>query len=142
MNQFMNTTPYNDSNIDLFDKEYFICIHSNGWVHSLSHFDKPHNNVLDIRFDDVDSDGVKQVQWFGGTMKEIAVKKMTTIQAKEIVEFIDGIPNDATLHIYCAKGKSRSTAIAKFTEEYKNNTFLDISHNQYVYNMLKEVSNV
>jgi predicted protein tyrosine phosphatase len=141
MNQFLNMH-YNDNNVDSFEREYFICVHSNGWVHSISHFDMPHNNVLDIKFDDVDSDGTKHVQWFGGTMKEITVKKLTIGQAKEIVEFIDNVPDDATLHIYCAKGKSRSTAIAKFAEEYRNNNTLDISHNQYVYNMLKEVNNV
>ncbi len=141
MNQFLNMH-YTDNNVDSFEQEYFICVHSNGWVHSISHFDMPHNNVLDIKFDDVDSDGTKHVQWFGGTMKEITVKKLTVDQAKEIVEFIDKVPNDATLHIYCAKGKSRSTAIAKFVEEYRNNSTLDISHNQYVYTMLREIVHV
>ena len=61
----------------------------------------------------------------------------TVEQAREIKNFVDEIPSDAILHIYCTKGKSRSPAIAKYVTEYRNNTHFEIDHyNKHVYNLL------
>lgn len=127
---------YNDDTVDDYYDSRFICIHSNNWVHSLPHFDRPHNNVLNLNFDDVDVDCVKTVQWFNNTTKTITARKMTTKQAKQILDFVG---NSTDIHVYCAKGKSRSTAVAKYLLDRKN---IDSSHiveyNHYVYNTLKE----
>ena len=136
MNNF-SKSEYTDDTVDSYYQSRFICIHSNNWVHSLPHFDKPHNNVLNLSFDDVETDSVKTVQWFNNTTKTITARKMTANQAKQILDFV-GDSND--IHVYCAKGKSRSMAVAKYLLDRKN---LDSSHiveyNRYVYNTLRDV---
>jgi predicted protein tyrosine phosphatase len=77
-------------------------------------------------FDDTDTNRIKVT----GNLVYYAWA-CTNHQADLIRNFIDTIPQDATIHIYCAKGKSRSPAVAKFIEEYKN---LNIDNDYYTYN--------
>lgn len=118
--------------------DYFICVNASGYIHSIPYFKDSHQNVLNCFFDDVDSDQVKFDVIFN---VEFGAKACTPEQALEIKNFVDTIPDDCTLHIYCAKGKSRSTAIAKFVHEYKNNTESNITqYNLHVYNLLCSIS--
>ena len=130
---FKSTTIYNDTNVENSTNEYFICINSSGNIHAIPHFKNKHFNVLNCYFDDTDKDRIK----VSGDIVYFA-RACTDKQAKEIKSFIDTIPRDANVHVYCAKGKSRSTAVSKFIEEYKG-----IEHktefktyNSYVYNLL------
>jgi predicted protein tyrosine phosphatase len=71
---------------------------------------------------------------------EFNARACTLEQAVEIKNFIDVVPDKSTLHIYCSKGKSRSTAVSKFVEEYKNNKTVEYeNYNQHVYTILKSV---
>jgi predicted protein tyrosine phosphatase len=92
--------------------------------------------VINTYFDDTDIDRIKT------TENLVYYARACTIdQAIKIRNFIDTIPQDATVHIYCAKGQSRSPAVAKFIEEYKNSNTNNVYHNynQHVYQLLRSI---
>ena len=130
---FKSTTSYNDENVEVDATQYFICINSSAYIHSVPHFHKKHFNVHNSFFDDTEYDRIK----VSGDIVYFA-RACTSSQAKAIKEFIDTIPSNANVHIYCAKGKSRSTAVGKFVEEYKNIEHKTAfkTYNSYVYNLL------
>jgi predicted protein tyrosine phosphatase len=131
-------TEFTDDTIDKFSKDYFICINATGHVHSIPHFKKPHPRVINCYFDDVEYDQVKFDTIFKLNFNALAC---TVLQATEIKTFIDTIPDSSSLHIYCSKGKSRSPAIAKFVEEYKNKKIVEYeNHNRHVYETLKSLT--
>jgi hypothetical protein len=129
---FKKTTNYTDDNVDQYDDQFFICINSTGNIHAVPHFRKDHINVINTYFDDTEYDRIK----VSGDIVYYA-KACTISQAKNIKKFIDTIPKHATVHIYCAKGKSRSPAVKKFIEDYKGleKSFYP-SFNKHVYRIL------
>jgi predicted protein tyrosine phosphatase len=130
---FRKLSGFSDSNVDSFVNDYFICINSTGSYYSIPVFKLKHPNVLNMYFDDTEKNKVKTA----GDIVYFAIA-CTDNDAKEITDFIDKIPDNSNIHIYCAKGKSRSTAVAKFIEEYRkidNKTQFKI-YNLYVYNLL------
>jgi predicted protein tyrosine phosphatase len=126
-NEFENTK-FNDENLEQYPNDYFICINATGFVHSIPHFKKEHSQVLNCYFDDTEQDINKYDDIFKVTFE---AKALTSSQATTIKHFINAIPSSATLHIYCPKGKSRSTAVAKFAGKADVNTY-----NKHVYNLL------
>lgn len=128
------------SHLDLED--YVIGIHSNGWIHSKEIFPSS-NNVLNLWFEDVEKTGLKAIQWFNNTQRVIYATACSDNQAKQIIDFIRKIPDNATLHIYCAKGQSRSVAVANYIKKYINNETIDEgNHNKHVYRLLERYHNV
>ncbi|MEK9804747.1 MAG: hypothetical protein VW551_00440 [Euryarchaeota archaeon] len=125
------------------DNEYLIGVHSNGnWIHS-EPIMKDAPNVLNLKFEDVEKTGLKAIQWYNNTQKIIYATACSNSQAEQIVRFIRKIPEGATLHVYCAKGKSRSVAVANYVRKYYNNETVDDSgHNKHVYNLLERYHNV
>ena len=137
---FEKVTTFTDQNVDSFTNEYFICIHATGWIHAIPYFKKQHSNVLNLVFDDVEKNRKKWIhEYVPISYSAIAC---TEEQAKELKQFIDAIPTNSTVHVYCAKGQSRSPAIAAFIEEYKNNNrnskFHTYKYNEHVYNLLRK----
>jgi predicted protein tyrosine phosphatase len=132
-NNFRLSSEFSDFNVENCSNNYFICINSTGSVYSIPVFKLDHFNVLNMYFDDTEKDKIK----VAGNILYYAVA-CTDIQAIQIKQFIDKIPDNSIIHIYCAKGKSRSTAVAKFIEEYKgiNNKTNFNSYNLYLYNLL------
>jgi predicted protein tyrosine phosphatase len=130
-------TVFTDTNVGQLSDNFFICINATGHIHSIPHFTKSDPNILNCYFDDVDHDHVK----FDTIFKmEFNARACTLEQAVEIKNFIDAVPDNAKLHIYCSKGKSRSPAVAKFVEEYKNNKTVEYeNYNQHVYTILKSL---
>lgn len=132
---FYNSTQFHDNNVEQFNTDFFICLNSSGHIHSIPYFKSNHYNVLNMFFDDTDVNRIKVT----GELVYYAWA-CTNQQAKLIRNFIDTIPQDATVHIYCAKGKSRSPAVAKFIEEHRNlnvdNSYY--TYNTHVYNLLKD----
>lgn len=129
---FKETTIYNDDNVENRPDQYFICINSTGSVYSIPHFKRQHFNVINLYFDDTEYDRIK----VSGSIVYYA-KACTESQAKLIKSFVDMLPDYAMVHIYCAKGKSRSPAIKKFIEDYKNLEKSEyVSYNKHVYNLL------
>jgi len=122
--------------------EYLIGITSNGnWIHS-NPVMKDAINVLNLKFEDVEKSGLKVIQWFNNTQRIIYASICSVNQAKQIVDFIRKIPKNATLHVYCAKGQSRSVAVANYVRKYYNNEIIDdSSHNKHVYSLLERYHN-
>jgi len=54
-------------------------------------------------------------------------------------KFIETIPQGSIVHIYCAKGRSRSRGVEMYISELFNNTVLHDEINSNVYDMLKSV---
>ena len=130
---FRISSGFNDANIEDCKNNYFICINSSGSRYGISVFKKKHDRVLNVFFDDTERNKIK----VSGPIVYYAVA-CKPWQARSIKEFADIIPVSATIHVYCAKGKSRSTAVAKFIEEYRkvyDKTKFD-SYNTFVYNLL------
>jgi len=129
---------FNDRTINLYPNEYFVGINATGYVHKTPHFKNAHDRVLNLYFDDVLEDRIKHDKVFDITFH---ARAFTEIQAKELKEFINAIPDDATLNIYCTKGKSRSPAVAKFVNEQRNtrsSSTLEY-YNKHVYDLLCKV---
>lgn len=119
--------------------DFYICLNSTGWIHSIPYFKEEHANVINLYFDDVESSGPKEIQWFGGETKIIDAIAMNERQAEQLVRFISTIPSDATLYVYCAKGKSRSRAVEDFILSIETNIdTISEGSNQHVYKSLRE----
>lgn len=75
-------------------------------------FKTNHNNVLNVRFDDIDEETIiVEDQIVEG--RNYTLKGLTSEQAKQIVTFInDNI--DKNFYIHCNAGKSRSKAITQY----------------------------
>lgn len=134
LKEFTETTEFIDDNLDQFPLDYFICINASGFIHSTPYFKKQHPRVLNLFFDDVSHDHTKFDIVFNMSFPAKACK---VEQAKQIVDFVNTIPDSATVHIYCTKGKSRSPAVAMYAEKVKNNNAVKFdTYNEYVYNLL------
>lgn len=130
-------TGFTDTNVSRLTDNFFICINATGHVHRTPHFTKSYPSILNCYFDDVEHDQVKFDTIFN---IEFNARACTLEQAVEIKNFIDAVPDESKLHIYCSKGKSRSPAVAKFVEEYKNNKTVEYeNYNQHVYTILKSL---
>jgi protein tyrosine/serine phosphatase len=138
-----------DDNVELFKDTAFISIvNANGYDGDMQNrydsddlhwFKKNHDNVLNLEFDDVESDVA-----LDGTNQYTAFSEE---QAREVVEFIDKNKNKTFL-IHCLAGISRSGAVGRFLYDYYPwvdrewfdvNVKRRIQPNQRVYNELKKV---
>lgn len=127
----------------LASQDYYICIHSTGWIHSIPVFKHNHKNVLNLWFDDVEVTGLKTITWFNNTQRTIFATACSDDTAKQIINFISSIPANSTIHVYCAKGRSRSVAVANYIRQFVNNEDIaDSGHNNHVFNLLKRHTNV
>jgi predicted protein tyrosine phosphatase len=106
---------------------------------NLHWFKKNHDNVLNLEFDDVESDVA-----LDGKNK---YKAFSEEQAREVAEFIDKNKNKTFL-IHCLAGISRSGAVGRFLYDYYPwvdrewfdvNVKSRIQPNQRVYNELKKL---
>lgn len=135
----MKKLKIDDSNVEHFKNNFFICLNSSGWMHSIPYFKENHFNVINLYFDDVEISETISVKWFGGGLKVIEKKAMSKDQATELVNFINQIPKNANVYVYCAKGKSRSGAVEDFLSELINHKHeLNANSNKHVYKLLKE----
>ena len=41
--------------------DFYICLNSTGWIHSIPYFKEEHANVINLYFDDVESSGPKEI---------------------------------------------------------------------------------
>jgi rhodanese-related sulfurtransferase len=136
----MSLRKINDETVENVIGEFFICLNATGWKHAEPFFKNSHMNVINSYFDDVEQDGPKEIQWFNNTTKTIEAKAITVKQAIELKLFIETIPDNSTVYVYCAKGLSRSAAVESYISEIKNNVILDLpGMNPRVYKFLKEV---
>jgi hypothetical protein len=107
-----------DDNVELFKETAFISIiNTNSYndmqsIYSRDNahwFKENHSNVLNLEFDDVESDTVLE-----GDTK---YKAFSEEQARETIEFIDK-NKYKTFFIHCLAGISRSGAVGRFLYDY------------------------
>src|SRR6056300_1637684 len=110
---FLDILGINDNTVTTLN-EYFICI-DNYWDNS-SPFKQDYHNVINLQFDDVLQDGYKHIE-----QGKVFARAMTHEQAEQLFNFIDVIPDDAAVRIYCFHGESRSIAIKNFIDSFRNN---------------------
>jgi predicted protein tyrosine phosphatase len=124
----MKTRNIDDTNVSNL-AEYFICIDPTGGLHAGRYFFRNHSNVIRLEFDDCVEDTVK---WGDDIQAHYNARAMTQAQAVELVGFINRIPDDSIVNIYCTKGKSRSVAVESFINNTENG-------NPHVLKLLREV---
>lgn len=110
--------------------EYFICINSTGGSDSVSLLPLQSDNIINLWFDDVEQDEYK---WGEEVKHWVNAKAITYRQANELYTFLQKIPGDSTINVYCSKGVSRSGAVAEFLKRENDATI--ISQNEIVPNL-------
>jgi len=100
--------------------EYYLCIDSTGGPHSKPFFEKHHANVCQMYFDDVFSD---KKNWGEDIQDYYYAKAPTESDIVHMYRFVNKVPREAAINIYCTKGKSRSRAVGDFilgTHQFRN----------------------
>lgn len=135
-NHYMSEQSIDDSNVSN-KNAFFICLNSTAWIHSKPYFKEEHDNVINLYFDDVHQSGPKEIKWFNNTTKIIDAVAMNNEQAICLAKFIDKIPTNSTVYIYCAKGKSRSGAVEDYIKSIIQEDYTPLEgSNKYVYDKL------
>lgn len=128
----------NDDNIEN-TKDYYVSILSSGGPKGVPIFNRPHDNLFTIRFDDVLESGKMWGKDINGYYDAVAI---TIEQAKLLHGFLSSIPESSNVHVHCVYGKSRTGAVAKYLKEYRLATVynIELDHvNQRVYSLLEEI---
>lgn len=128
----------NDDNIEN-TKDYYVSILSSGGPKGVPIFNRPHDNLFMIRFDDVLESGKMWGKDINGYYDAVAI---TIEQAKLLHGFLSNIPESGNVHVHCVYGKSRTGAVAKYLQEYRLATVynIELDHvNQRVYSLLEEI---
>ena len=115
-----------DENVEKFDSIFFISLID---THNKKgpYFQKDHNNVMNLRFDDVEHDGgtprVLENDPDLDNFDENRVKAFSEKQANELFKFIKSNRDKATCIVHCMAGISRSGAVGMFINGYCGGDF-------------------
>jgi predicted protein tyrosine phosphatase len=117
----MSNNKLNDKNVEETTQAAFISIVDTEGIHYKHWFEENHKNVLNLKFDDIDTKEIQVGKW---TANGFSVE-----QGKEVLTFLENINKDSlkVLVIHCAAGVSRSAGIGDFANDYfqlDNNVFL------------------
>jgi len=128
--KFLDVLGIDDNTVEQTN-EYFICI-DNYWDNACP-FDNKHYNTISLQFDDVLTDEYKDID-----QGKVYARCMKQHQAEQLFNFIDNIPDDASVRIYCSHGESRSVAVRNFIDSFRNNIPTQ-GGNSHVRKMLDDV---
>ena len=82
------------------NNEYLIGIHSNGnWIHSEPVMADA-DNVLNLKFEDVETTGLKSIKWYNNTQRIIHATACSDRQAKQIIYFLENILSNNIESVY------------------------------------------
>lgn len=119
---------------------YYISIISSGGPKGTPVINGKYDNVLTIAFDDVLESG----EYWGNDIKAFyPAVAITEQQAQQLHDFIEAIPLNSNVHIHCVYGQSRTGAVAKYLQEYRNATVHNITldkYNERVYALLRKLN--
>lgn len=124
-----------------------ICCHDEikkGYLEKVKHetdehwFKENHDNVLNIEFDDIQSE-------FEETKYGKAIG-ITLDDAKKIVDFLKKNKDKKVLYIHCRSARSRSVAVGRFASNFYN-CWVSIKKgekflNKFVYSMLEKANEI
>lgn len=100
-----------DSNVEKFDSIMFISIIDTE-NRAGPYFKEDHENVINLRFDDVEHDGE------ASPTQEESTKAFSEEQAKDLYEFIKKHREVETCIVHCMAGISRSGAVGTFVNGF------------------------
>jgi len=115
-----------DENVEKFDSIFFISLIDN---HNQKghYFKKDHNNVMNLRFDDVENDGGAPRVLVDDpdidNFDEEKVKAFSEKQANNLFKFIKANRDKETCIVHCMAGISRSGAVGMFVNGYCGGDF-------------------
>jgi len=124
-----------DDNVEKRDSVMFISINDSN---AHSHFDKNHDNVIALYFDDIDKEGEVS------PINKGECKVFDDEMAENLYQFIKRNKDKETCVVHCEAGISRSGSVGLFVNDYtqsdserfkRDNPY--ISPNQRVFRMLK-----
>jgi len=110
-----------DENVEKFDSIFFISLIDN---HNQKghYFKKDHNNVMNLRFDDVEHDGENPRVLADDpdldNMDSENVKAFSKKQANDLYKFIKKHRDAETCIVHCMAGISRSGAVGTFVNGF------------------------
>lgn len=118
--KLMEINEINDKNVEKFDSIMFISIVDTDELNSMWDFDRGtnhwfkenHDNVINMKFDDVEHDGE------ASPTQEVNTRAFSEKQAKELYEFIKKHRDKETCIVHCMAGISRSGAVGTFVNGY------------------------
>ena len=117
----MKQNKITDENVEKFNSIYFISLIDN---HNREghYFKENHENVMNMRFDDVENDGGPAFLMKDDpdidAFEEDKVKAFSEKQAKDLYEFIKMHRDKETCIVHCMAGISRSGAVGSFVQGY------------------------
>lgn len=109
--KLMINNQINDSNVEKFDSIMFISI-VDTQNRQGPYFKENHDNVINLRFDDVENDGESS------PTQEAQTKAFSEKQAKELYNFIKKNKDKEQCIVHCMAGISRSGAVGTFVNGY------------------------
>ena len=121
-------------------EQYYISIISSVGPKGIPVINSQHDNVLTIAFDDVLESGE---QWGNDIKAFYPAVAITEEQAQKLHDFIEAIPLNSNVHVHCVYGQSRTGAVAKYLQEYRDATVHNITlekYNDRVFNLLKQTA--
>ena len=107
----MRSNDINDENIEKFNGMFLISIVDTQNEEG-PYFKENHENVLNLRFDDVEHDLEPS------PTQEFKTKAFTEAQAEELFQFIKKNRDKKTCIVHCMAGISRSGAVGTFVNGY------------------------
>jgi len=107
----MKQNGINDDTVERFDSIMFISIVDTQNQEG-PYFKEDHDNVINLRFDDVEHDGESS------PTQEIQTRAFSELQAKMLYEFIKKHREKETCIVHCMAGISRSGAVGTFINGY------------------------
>jgi len=107
----MKQNGINDSSVERFDSIMFISIIDTENKEG-PYFKEDHENVINLRFDDVEHDGESS------PTQEAQTRAFSELQAKMLYEFIKKHREKETCIVHCMAGISRSGAVGTFITGY------------------------
>lgn len=119
---------------------YYVSIISSGGPKGLPVINGQYSNVLTLAFDDVLESGE---QWGNDIKAFYPAVAITEEQAQQLHDFIEAIPLNSNVHVHCVYGQSRTGAVAKYLQEYRNATVHNITldkYNERVYALLRKLN--
>jgi predicted protein tyrosine phosphatase len=107
----MKQNGINDSSVERFDSIMFISIVDTENRQG-PYFNEDHDNVINLRFDDVENDNE------ASPTQEYETRAFSEKQAKKLYEFIKKHREKETCIVHCMAGISRSGAVGTFVNGF------------------------
>ncbi len=112
--RLMKSKGITNENVENHKKTFFISINDTSGTNEIPYFENK-KNVKVLFFDDVETDLEIPIL---GTKEVKVAKAFTSVQAKELLEFIESNKDKESCIVHCAAGISRSGAVGTFINDY------------------------